>query len=116
MGQKCGPVLLHHQLLGLMGTDSEHHARAVGPDGSLKQVMSSVTQGMNCMHSLALRCGILHSGEGADPLMWLLSGLMMLVTGLMLTRLAIAPAQPLATVPSMGMMLAASVHSCCCIR
>ncbi|XP_007951223.1 transmembrane protein 125 [Orycteropus afer afer] len=75
----------------------------------VKQLMSSAVQDMNCVrqpHHVAL----LRSGGGADALVVLLSGLVLLVTGLTLAGLAAAPTptQPLATMLSVGIALAAS--------
>ncbi|XP_037683427.1 transmembrane protein 125 [Choloepus didactylus] len=75
----------------------------------VKQLMSSAVQDMNCVrqpHHVAL----LRSGGGADALVVLLSGLVLLVTGLTLAGLAAAPApaRPLATMLSVGIALAAS--------
>lgn len=75
----------------------------------VKQLMSSAVQDMNCIrqpHHVAL----LRSGGSADALVVLLSGLVLLVTGLTLAGLAIAPApaQPLAVMLSVGIALAAS--------
>lgn len=75
----------------------------------VKQLMSSAVQDMNCLrqpHHVAL----LRSGGGADALVVLLSGLVLLVTGLTLAGLATAPApaQPLAAMLSVGITLAAS--------
>ncbi|XP_077006110.1 transmembrane protein 125 [Tamandua tetradactyla] len=75
----------------------------------VKQLMSSAVQDMNCVrqpHHVAL----LRSGGGADALMVLLSGLVLLVTGLTLAGLAAAPApaRPLAAMLSVGIALAAS--------
>ncbi|XP_049734969.1 transmembrane protein 125 [Elephas maximus indicus] len=75
----------------------------------VKQLMSSAVQDMNCVrqpHHVAL----LRSGGGADALVVLLSGLVLLVTGLTLAGLAAAPtpAQPLAAMLSVGIALAAS--------
>lgn len=75
----------------------------------VKQLMSSAVQDMNCIrqpHHVAL----LRSGGGADALVVLLSGLVLLVTGLTLAGLAAgpAPARPLAAMLSVGITLAAS--------
>ncbi|KAK2490258.1 hypothetical protein MC885_004272 [Smutsia gigantea] len=75
----------------------------------VKQLMSSAVQDMNCMrqpHHVAL----LRSGGGVDALVALLSGLVVLGTGLTLAGLAAAPApaRPLATMLSVGIALAAS--------
>ncbi|XP_046515926.1 transmembrane protein 125 [Equus quagga] len=75
----------------------------------VKQLMSSAVQDMNCIrqpHHVAL----LRSGGGADALVVLLSGLVLLVTGLTLAGLASAPApaRPLAAMLSVGIALAAS--------
>lgn len=73
----------------------------------VKQLMSSAMQDMNCIrqpHHVAL----LRSGGGADALVVLLSGLVLLVTGLTLAGLAAAPARPLAVMLSVGIALAAS--------
>ncbi|XP_037355518.1 transmembrane protein 125 [Talpa occidentalis] len=75
----------------------------------VKQLMSSAVQDMNCIrqpHHVAL----LRSGGGADALMVLLSGLVLLVMGLTLAGLAAAPAptRPLATMLCVGIALAAS--------
>lgn len=75
----------------------------------VKQLMSSAVQDMNCIrqpHHVAL----LRSGGGADTLVVLLSGLVLLVTGLTLAGLAAgpAPARPLAAMLSVGITLAAS--------
>ncbi|XP_040482631.1 transmembrane protein 125 [Ursus maritimus] len=75
----------------------------------VKQLMSSAVQDMNCVrqpHHVAL----LRSGGGADALVVLLSGLVVLVTGLTLAGLAAAPApaRPLAAMLSVGIGLAAS--------
>lgn len=74
-----------------------------------KQLMSSAVQDMNCIrqpHHVAL----LRSGGGADALVVLLSGLVVLVTGLTLAGLAAAPGptRPLSTMLSVGIALAAS--------
>ncbi|XP_062049285.1 transmembrane protein 125 [Lepus europaeus] len=74
----------------------------------VKQLMSSAIQDMNCIrqpHHVAL----LRSGGGADALVVLLSGLVLLVTGLTLAGLAAAPApaRPLAAMLSVGIALAA---------
>ncbi|KAM8791288.1 transmembrane protein 125 [Rhynchonycteris naso] len=75
----------------------------------VKQLMSSAVQDMNCIrqpHHVAL----LRSGGSADALVVLLSGLVLLVTGLTLAGLAAAPApaRPLAVMLSVGIALAAS--------
>ncbi|XP_039094604.1 transmembrane protein 125 [Hyaena hyaena] len=75
----------------------------------VKQLMSSAVQDMNCIrqpHHVAL----LRSGGGADALVVLLSGLVVLATGLTLAGLAAAPspARPLAAMLSVGIGLAAS--------
>ncbi|XP_047729428.1 transmembrane protein 125 [Prionailurus viverrinus] len=75
----------------------------------VKQLMSSAVQDMNCLrqpHHVAL----LRSGGGVDALVVLLSGLVVLVTGLTLAGLAAAPApaRPLAAMLSVGIGLAAS--------
>lgn len=75
----------------------------------VKQLMSSAVQDMNCLrqpHHVAL----LRSGGGADALVVLLSGLVVLVTGLTLAGLAAAPApaRPLAAMLSVGIGLAAA--------
>lgn len=75
----------------------------------VKQLMSSAVQDMNCLrqpHHVAL----LRSGGGADALVVLLSGLVVLVTGLTLAGLAAAPApaRPLAAMLSVGIGLAAT--------
>lgn len=75
----------------------------------VKQLMSSAVQDMNCIrqpHHVAL----LRSGGGADALVVLLSGLVLLVTGLTLAGLATAPApaRPLAVMLSVGIALAVS--------
>lgn len=75
----------------------------------VKQLMSSAVQDMNCIrqpHHVAL----LRSGGGADALVVLLSGLVLLVTGLTLAGLAAgpAPARPLTAMLSVGIALAAS--------
>nr|XP_045376172.1 transmembrane protein 125 [Camelus bactrianus] len=75
----------------------------------VKQLMSSAVQDMNCLrqpHHVAL----LRSGGGADALVVLLSGLVLLVTGLTLAGLAAAPApaRPLAAMLSVGSTLATS--------
>ncbi|XP_004484497.1 transmembrane protein 125 [Dasypus novemcinctus] len=75
----------------------------------VKQLISSAVQDMNCVrqpHHVAL----LRSGGGADALVVLLSGLVLLVTGLTLAGLAAAPApaRPLAAMLSVGIALAAS--------
>lgn len=75
----------------------------------VKQLMSSAVQDMNCIrqpHHVAL----LRSGGGADALVVLLSGLVLLVTGLTLAGLATAPApaRPLAAMLSVGIALATS--------
>lgn len=75
----------------------------------VKQLMSSAVQDMNCIrqpHHVAL----LRSGGGADALVVLLSGLVLLVTGLTLAGLAAAPAPawPLTAMLSVGIALAAS--------
>ncbi|XP_008580503.1 PREDICTED: transmembrane protein 125 [Galeopterus variegatus] len=74
-----------------------------------KQLMSSAVQDMNCIRQ-AHHVALLRSGGGADALMVLLSGLVLLVTGLTLAGLATAPvpAQPLAAMLSVGIALAAS--------
>lgn len=74
-----------------------------------KQLMSSAVQDMNCIrqpHHVAL----VRSGGGADALVVLLSGLVVLVTGLTLAGLAAAPGptRPLSTMLSVGIALAAS--------
>ncbi|XP_055986857.1 transmembrane protein 125 [Sorex fumeus] len=75
----------------------------------VKQLMSSAVQDMNCLrqpHHVAL----LRSGGGADALVVLLSGLVLLVTGLTLAGLAAAPApaRPLTAMLSVGIALTAS--------
>lgn len=75
----------------------------------VKQLLSSAVQDMNCLrqpHHVAL----LRSGGGADALVVLLSGLVVLVTGLTLAGLAAAPApaRPLAAMLSVGIGLAAT--------
>uniref|UniRef100_A0A8C9PZY7 Transmembrane protein 125 n=1 Tax=Spermophilus dauricus TaxID=99837 RepID=A0A8C9PZY7_SPEDA len=74
----------------------------------VKQLMSSAVQDMNCIRQ-AHHVALLRSGGGADALVVLLSGLVLLVTGLTLAGLAAppAPARPLATKLSVGIALAA---------
>lgn len=74
----------------------------------VKQLMSSAVQDMNCIRQ-AHHVALLRSGGGADALVVLLSGLVLLVTGLTLAGLAAAPApaRPLATMLSVGIALAA---------
>ncbi|KAM4872290.1 transmembrane protein 125 [Thomomys bottae] len=74
----------------------------------IKQLMSSAIQDMNCVRQ-AHHVALLRSGGGADALMVLLSGLVLLVTGLTLAGLAAAPApaRPLAAMLSVGIALAA---------
>lgn len=75
----------------------------------VKQLMSSAVQDMNCIRQ-PQHVALLRSGGGADALMVLLSGLVLLVTGLTLAGLAAAPApaRPLAIMLSVGIALAAS--------
>lgn len=75
----------------------------------IKQLMSSAVQDMNCIRQ-PQHVALLRSGGGADALMVLLSGLVLLVTGLTLAGLAAAPApaRPLAIMLSVGIALAAS--------
>ncbi|KAF3828818.1 hypothetical protein GH733_004724 [Mirounga leonina] len=78
----------------------------------VKQVMSSALQDMNCIcqpHYVALIC----SGGGASALRVLLSGPVLLVTGLMLGWLVTAHAQPLAAMLFMGIAWLPQVCSCC---
>ncbi|XP_003801266.1 transmembrane protein 125 [Otolemur garnettii] len=74
----------------------------------VKQLMSSAVQDMNCIRQ-AHHVALLRSGGGADALVVLLSGLVLLVTGLTLAGLAAAPApaRPLAAMLSVGITLAA---------
>ncbi|XP_004647652.1 transmembrane protein 125 [Octodon degus] len=74
----------------------------------VKQLMSSAVQDMNCIRQ-AHHVALLRSGGGADALVVLLSGLVLLVTGLTLAGLAAAPApaRPLAAMLSVGIALAA---------
>ncbi|XP_053431822.1 transmembrane protein 125 [Nycticebus coucang] len=74
----------------------------------VKQLMSSAVQDMNCIRQ-AHHVALLRSGGGADALVVLLSGLVLLVTGLTLAGLAAAPApaQPLVAMLSVGITLAA---------
>ncbi|KAL2772729.1 transmembrane protein 125 [Daubentonia madagascariensis] len=72
----------------------------------VKQLMSSAVQDMNCIRQ-AQHVALLRSGGGADALVVLLSGLVLLVTGLTLVGLAAAPARPLAAMLSVGITLAA---------
>ncbi|XP_048207048.1 transmembrane protein 125 [Perognathus longimembris pacificus] len=74
----------------------------------VKQLMSSAIQDMNCIRQ-AHHVALLRSGGGADALVVLLSGLVLLVTGLTLAGLAAAPApaRPLAAMLSVGIALAA---------
>ncbi|KAM5248780.1 transmembrane protein 125 [Ctenodactylus gundi] len=74
----------------------------------VKQLMSSAVQDMNCIRQ-AHHVALLRSGGGADGLVVLLSGLVLLVTGLTLAGLAAAPApaRPLAAMLSVGITLAA---------
>ncbi|XP_006087276.1 transmembrane protein 125 [Myotis lucifugus] len=75
----------------------------------VKQLMSSAVQDMNCVRQ-PQHVALLRSGGGADALVVLLSGLVLLVTGLTLAGLAAAPApaRPLAVMLSVGIALAAS--------
>ncbi|XP_034876065.1 transmembrane protein 125 [Mirounga angustirostris] len=75
----------------------------------VKQLMSSAVQDMNCIRQ-PQHVALLRSGGGADALVVLLSGLVVLVTGLTLAGLAAAPApaRPLAAMLSVGIGLAAS--------
>lgn len=75
----------------------------------IKQLMSSAVQDMNCIRQ-PQHVALLRSGGGADALVVLLSGLVLLVTGLTLAGLAAAPApaRPLAIMLSVGIALAAS--------
>lgn len=75
----------------------------------VKQLMSSAVQDMNCIRQ-PQHVALLRSGGGADALVVLLSGLVLLVTGLTLAGLAAAPApaRPLAVMLSVGIALAAS--------
>lgn len=75
----------------------------------IKQLMSSAVQDMNCVRQ-PQHVALLRSGGGADALVVLLSGLVLLVTGLTLAGLAAAPApaRPLAVMLSVGIALAAS--------
>ncbi|KAM8934902.1 transmembrane protein 125 [Lycaon pictus] len=75
----------------------------------VKQLMSSAVQDMNCVRQ-PQHVALLRSGGGADALVVLLSGLVVLVTGLTLAGLAAAPApaRPLAAMLSVGIGLAAS--------
>lgn len=75
----------------------------------VKQLMSSAVQDMNCLRQ-PRHVALLRSGGGADALVVLLSGLVVLVTGLTLAGLAAgpAPARPLAAMLSVGIGLAAS--------
>lgn len=74
----------------------------------VKQLMSSAVQDMNCIRQ-AHHVALLRSGGGADALVVLLSGLVLLVTGLTLAGLAAAPApaRPLTAMLSVGIALAA---------
>ncbi|KFO37753.1 transmembrane protein 125 [Fukomys damarensis] len=74
----------------------------------VKQLMSSAVQDMNCIRQ-AHHVALLRSGGGADALVVLLSGLVLLVTGLTLAGLAAAPApaRPLAAMLSVGIALTA---------
>lgn len=74
----------------------------------VKQLMSSAVQDMNCIRQVH-HVALLRSGGGADALVVLLSGLVLLVTGLTLAGLAAAPApaRPLAAMLSVGIALAA---------
>lgn len=75
----------------------------------VKQLMSSAVQDMNCIRQ-PQHVALLRSGGGADALVVLLSGLVLLVTGLTLAGLAAAPApsRPLIVMLSVGIALAAS--------
>ncbi|XP_054427583.1 transmembrane protein 125 [Pteronotus mesoamericanus] len=75
----------------------------------VKQLMSSAVQDMNCIRQ-PQHVALLRSGGGADALMVLFSGLVLLVTGLTLAGLAAAPspARPLAVMLSVGIALAVS--------
>lgn len=75
----------------------------------VKQLMSSAVQDMNCVRQ-PQHVALLRSGGGADALVVLLSGLVLLVTGLTLAGLAAAPApaRPLTVMLSVGIALAAS--------
>lgn len=74
----------------------------------VKQLMSSAVQDMNCIRQ-AHHVALLRSGGGADALVVLLSGFVLLVTGLTLAGLAAAPApaRPLVAMLSVGIALAA---------
>ncbi|ELW62130.1 transmembrane protein 125 [Tupaia chinensis] len=74
----------------------------------VKQLMSSAVQDMNCIRQ-AHHVALLRRGGGADALVVLLSGLVLLVTGLTLAGLAAAPApaRPLAAMLSVAIALAA---------
>lgn len=73
----------------------------------VKQLMSSAVQDMNCIRQ-ARHVALLRSGGGADAVVVLLSGFVLLVTGLTLAGLAAAPApaRPLAAMLSVGITLA----------
>uniref|UniRef100_K9IHV0 Putative conserved plasma membrane protein n=1 Tax=Desmodus rotundus TaxID=9430 RepID=K9IHV0_DESRO len=75
----------------------------------VKQLMSSAVQDMNCIRQ-PQHVALLRSGGGADALVVLFSGLVLLVTGLTLAGLAAAPApaRPLTAMLSVGIALAAS--------
>lgn len=75
----------------------------------VKQLMSSAVQDMNCVRQ-PQHVALLRSGGGADALVVLLSGLVLLAGGLTLAGLAAAPApaRPLAAMLSVGIALAAS--------
>lgn len=73
----------------------------------VKQLMSSAVQDMNCIRQ-PQHVALLRSGGGADALVVLFSGLVLLVTGLTLAGLAAAPAQPLTAMLSVGIALAVS--------
>ncbi|XP_036925558.1 transmembrane protein 125 [Sturnira hondurensis] len=73
----------------------------------VKQLMSSAVQDMNCIRQ-PQHVALLRSGGGADALVVLFSGLVLLVTGLTLAGLAAAPAHPLTAMLSVGIALAVS--------
>ncbi|KAF6111899.1 transmembrane protein 125 [Phyllostomus discolor] len=73
----------------------------------VKQLMSSAVQDMNCIRQ-PQHVALLRSGGGADALVVLFSGLVLLVTGLTLAGLAAAPARPLTSMLSVGIALAVS--------
>ncbi|XP_037005688.2 transmembrane protein 125 [Artibeus jamaicensis] len=73
----------------------------------VKQLMSSAVQDMNCIRQ-PQHVALLRSGGGADALVVLFSGLVLLVTGLTLVGLAATPARPLTAMLSVGIALAVS--------